>query len=524
MSDNASEIELEIIENKALLLKVRDAERITSVIPKSRVLMAHDDHYEVLVHWGLDEAQVLKNLKIKDAPSPILGQYEWHGLYKPFAHQKTTASFLSLHKRAFCFNEQGTGKTGSVIWAADYLMSINRIKRVLVICPLSIMESAWRADLFKFAMHRRVDVAYGQRDKRKEIINGDAEFVIINFDGVEIVADDIDKAGFDLIVVDEANAYKNPQTRRWKVLANLLKPNTWLWMLTGTPASQSPVDAYGIARLVSPERVPKYFGSFRDQVMHKVSQFRWVVKPEAERVVHDALQPAIRFTKEQCLDLPEMTYVMRDIELSAQQQKYYDLMRKEMLISAAGEQITTINAAANLNKLLQLSGGAVYSDTGEVIAFDASNRLKVLKEVIEEASHKVLVFVPYRHTIDIISEELSKDYTVDVIHGGISAGKRTEIFKRFQETKDPRVLVIQPQAASHGVTLHAADTIVYWSPVMSVETYLQANARVHRAGQNNKCTVIHLQGSPVEHRLYKMLQEKVDVHTKVVDLYGELLS
>ena len=358
----------------------------------------------------------------------------------------------------------------------------------------------------------------------RSIINSDAEFVVINFDGVEIVAEDVEKAGFDLIVVDEANAYKNPQTRRWKVLANVLKPNTWLWMLTGTPASQSPVDAYGLAKLVSPDRVPKYLGSFRDLVMHKVSQFRWVVKPNSETVVHEALQPAIRFTKEQCLDLPEMTYVTREVELSPQQHKYYEIMRKDMLMNAAGEQVTTINAAANLNKLLQLSGGAVYSDTGEVVAFDANNRLSVLKEVIDETSHKVLVFVPFRHTIDIVAEELSKHYTVDVIHGGISAGKRTEIFKRFQETKDPRVLVIQPQAASHGVTLHAADTIVYWSPVMSVETYLQANARVHRAGQKNKCTVFHLQGSPVERRLYKMLQEKVDVHTKVVDLYGELLS
>ena len=515
---------MEIIQNKALLLKVRDAERITNVIPKSRILEAHEDHYDVLVHWGMDEVKVLRNLQFKDIPSPILGQYEWNGLYKPFDHQKTTAAFLTSHKRAFCFNEQGTGKTGSVIWAADYLMSLGVIKRVLVICPLSIMDSAWRADLFKFAMHRKVDVAYGARDKRRTIINSDAEFVVINFDGVEIVAEDVEKAGFDLIVVDEANAYKNPQTRRWKVLANVLKPNTWLWMLTGTPASQSPVDAYGLAKLVSPERVPKYLGSFRDLVMHKVSQFRWVVKPNSETVVHEALQPAIRFTKEQCLDLPEMTYVTREVELSPQQHKYYEIMRKDMLMNAAGEQVTTINAAANLNKLLQLSGGAVYSDTGEVVAFDANNRLSVLKEVIDETSHKVLVFVPFRHTIDIVAEELSKHYTVDVIHGGISAGKRTEIFKRFQEGKDPRVLVIQPQAASHGVTLHAADTIVYWSPVMSVETYLQANARVHRAGQKNKCTVFHLQGSPVERRLYKMLQEKVDVHTKVVDLYGELLS
>ena len=524
MEDWLSESAVKIIENKALLLKVRDAERITKVIPKSRIMKAHEDHYEVLVNWGLEESRVLKNLKIKNVPSPILAHYHWRGLYKPFDHQKTTASFLTLHRRAFCFNEQGTGKTGSVIWAADYLMSLGIIKRVLVICPLSIMESAWRADLFKFAMHRRVDVAYGARDKRKDIINSDAEFVVINFDGVEIVADDIEKAGFDLIVVDEANAYKNPGTRRWKVLNRLIKLETWLWMLTGTPAAQSPVDAFGLARLVSPDRVTKYMTTFRDQVMYKVGQFRWVPRPNAEAVVHDALQPAIRFTKEQCLDLPEMTYVTRDVPLSPQQQKYYEIMRKEMLVYAAGEQITTINAAANLNKLLQLSGGAVYSDTGDVVEFDAGNRMSVLEEVIDEASHKVLVFVPFRHAIDIIQEKLRKHYTVDVIHGGVSAGARTKIFEQFQNESNPRVLVIQPQAASHGVTLHAANTIVYWSPVMSVETYLQANARVHRAGQKNPTVVVHLQGSPVEKRLYKMLQEKVDVHTRITDLYGELLS
>jgi len=515
---------MEIVDNKALLLRVRDAERIINAIPKSRVLSEHADHYEVLVHWGLEEARALKNLGLQNIPSPILEQYEWKGVYPPFAHQKTTASFLSMHRKAFCFNEQGTGKTGSVIWAADYLMQLGLIRRVLVVCPLSIMDSAWRSDLFKFAMHRSVDIAYGARDKRKKIISGDAEFVIINYDGIEIVVDEIIKANFDLIVIDEANAYKNPQTRRWKVLNRLVTPSKWLWLLTGTPASQSPVDAYGLAKLVCPERVPKFGGAFRDLVMHKVSQFRWVVKPNAEKTVHEALQPAIRFTKEQCLDLPEMTYVTRDVPLSPQQQKYYDLIRKEMLISAGGEYITAINAAANLNKLLQLSGGAVYSDTGEVVEFDAGNRLSVLREVIDEASHKVLIFVPYRHAIEIVSEELKKNYTVDVIHGGISAGRRTEIFDNFQNKADPKILVIQPQAASHGVTLHAADTIIYWSPVMSVETYLQANARVHRAGQKNKTTVFHLQGSPVERKIYKMLQEKVDIHTKITDLYGELLS
>ena len=514
---------MEIIDNRAVLLKVRNPDRITTVIPKSKVIQTSATHSDVLVNWGLEEAIVLKNLRIP-IPSPINATYKWPGLYKPFDHQRETSSFLTLHRRAFCFNEQGTGKTASVIWAADYLMTLNRLKRVLVICPLSIMDSAWRNDLFKFAMHRKVDVAYGKPEKRKEIIKGEAEFIIVNYDGVEIIADTIAQGGFDLIVIDEANAYKNPQTRRWKVLSKLVTPDTWLWMLTGTPASQSPTDAYGIAKLVNPDGVPRFFGGFRDQVMNKVTQFKWVPKPDADNVVYKALQPAIRFTKEECLDLPEMTYVTRDVPLTAQQTKYYELLRKQLIVQAAGEEITTVNAAANLNKLLQLSGGAVYSDTGEVIHFDASNRLAVLREVIEESSHKVLVFVPYRHAIEVVSEDLKKHgYATTVIHGGVSASKRSEIFERFQTKNDLQVLVIQPQAASHGVTLHAANTIVYWSPVMSVETYLQCNARVHRAGQKNPTTVVHLQGSGVERRMYTMLNSKVDIHHKIIQLYGELL-
>jgi SNF2 family DNA or RNA helicase len=515
---------MEIIENRALLLKVRDPHRITQVIPKSKVVEDDGKTASVLVNWGLEEAIVLKNLKI-NAPSPINGSYKWPGLHKPFDHQKVTSSFLTMNRKAFCFNEQGTGKTASVIWAADYLMTQGFIKRVLVICPLSIMDAAWRNDLFKFAMHRRVDVAHGKPEKRREIISGDAEFVIINYDGVEIVADTIAQNMFDLIVVDEGNAYKNPQTKRWKTINKLVNGSTWLWMLTGTPAAQSPVDAYGLAKLVRPDGVPRFFGGFRDQVMNKVTQFKWVPKPDADNTVHRALQPAIRFTKEQCLDLPAMTYVTRNVPLTAQQEKYYELLRRQLIVRAAGEEITTVNAAANLNKLLQLSGGAVYSDTGEVVQFDASNRLAVLREVIEESSHKVLVFVPYRHAIEVVAEDLrSHGYPTAIIHGGVSASKRSEIFDRFQTKKDPQVLVIQPQAASHGVTLHAANTIVYWSPVMSVETYLQCNARVHRAGQKNPTTVVHLQGSGVERRMYSMLNNKVDIHHKIIQLYGELLG
>ena len=387
------------------------------------------------------------------------------------------------------------------------------------------MDSAWRNDLFTFAMHRSVSVAYGSAKKRSEIIQSKSDFVIINYDGVEIVRDAIANGGFDLIIVDEATHYKNPQTKRWKILQSLLKPDTWLWMMTGTPAAQSPLDAYGLAKLVNPKAVPKFFSAFRDQVMFKVTQFRWIPKENASEIVHNALQPAIRFTKEQCLDLPEMTYVKREVEMTRQQLKYYEELRKRMSIVAAEEQITSANAAVNMNKLLQLSAGALYTNNGEAIEFDIKHRYKVLKEVIDETSNKALIFVPFKHVIDILTEKLENDgVTVAVIRGDVPAHKRTEIFKRFQEQTDPEVLVIQPQSAAHGVTLTAADTVVWWGPTPSLETYAQANARVHRSGQRHPCTVIQLQGSPVERHIYQLLDNRIDVHTKMIDLYKEIID
>lgn len=456
-----------------------------------------------------------------------MNTYNWpcpNGL-TPFAHQKETATFLTRHRKAFCFNEQGTGKTASVIWASDFLINLGVVKRVLVICPLSIMHSAWQQDLFKFAVHRHVDVAYGSANKRKSIVSGPAEYVIINFDGVEIVKNEIIHGGFDLVVVDEASAYKNTQTTRWKTLRDVMRHIKGLWMLTGTPAAQSPVDAYGLARLVNPSGVPMFFGQFRDMVMYPVTQYRWAPKDSAKAIVYKALQPAIRFEKSQCLDLPEVTYIDRDAPMTPQQNKFYKELRHEMLMEAAGEEITAVNAAVKLNKLLQIACGSVYTDNGTIVDFDASNRLNVIKEVIDEASHKVLIFVPFTHSINLIQNYLSKnDISSEVINGSVSVSKRTDIIKRFQENENPRVLVIQPQAASHGLTLTAADTVIWYAPVTSVETYLQANARINRPGQRNAMTVVHIKGSPIEGRLYSMLRSNIDNHEQVVELYRQELE
>ena len=211
--------------------------------------------------------------------------------------------------------------------------------------------------------------------------------------------------------------------------------------------------------------------------------------------------------------------------LTPQQTKYYEALRKQMMTVAAGSEITAVNAAAMLNKLLQVSQGAVYTDDKDVVEFDASNRVAELMDVIESTSHKVLVFVPYRHTLDMLREEMAKaGHTAAVIHGGVSGTQRADIIKQFQTEDDPRVLLMIPQATAHGITLTRADQVVWWGPVSSTEIYLQANSRAHRAGQTNKVTVTHLQGSPVERRMYTVLQSKVDLHQDLVALYRQVLD
>lgn len=514
---------MQILDNKAVLIRTRYPDKYT-VIPKSRIIDRDAaGGYTVAVFWGLDEMRVLKNLGVKKVPSPIERNYDWPGRFKPMAHQRETAAFLTLHRRAFCFNEPGTGKTLSALWAADYLMRRKEVRRVLVICPLSIMQSAWVGDISNSIIHRSVVIAHHTKAVRRvELVQGDYEFVIINYEGLNLISNEINADGrFDLIIVDEANAYKNTQTQRWKSLAAVIKPHTYLWMMTGTPASQSPVDAYGLARLVNPSGVPRFQTAWRDKVMNKVTQFKWAPRTDAKDIVHKALQPAIRFTKEQCLDLPPVLVETRNVAMSPQQIKYYKLLKEQLLVQTAGATISAVNAGVAVSKLLQISCGAAYTDDKEVVEFDSSPRLNVLMEVIEETDRKVLIFAMFRSSINTIVAFLEKKGVKTAqIHGDVTPTKRGQIINDFQTTNNVQVLVMQPQATAHGITLTAANTVVFYGPLMSVEMYLQCIARADRKGQNaRKVTVVHIQSSPIEVRMFKAMASKVGDHALLVGMF-----
>jgi SNF2 family DNA or RNA helicase len=239
--------------------------------------------------------------------------------------------------------------------------------------------------------------------------------------------------------------------------------------------------------------------------------------------VFEALQPAIRFTKAQCLDLPPVITVTRDVPMTPQQSKYYRLLKEQMMVKAAGETISAVNAGVAVSKLLQISAGAAYTDDREVVEFDASPRLAVLEEVLQETKRKVLIFAMFRSSIDAISAYLNKKgYPTEQIQGDVSPAKRNRIIHDFQTADNLRVLVLQPAAAAHGLTLTAADTVIFYGPLMSVEMYTQCIARADRKGQDSdKVTVVHLQSSHIEREMFKAMNSKVSEHALLVNLFNE---
>ena len=515
---------MEIYKNKALLIRTRNPGKYALIPGHLRV-----DDDTIAVRWGLDEVRVLVNLGVKNVPSPIYRNYEWPCRYPSvFAHQKKTSADITMYHRLFVLSEPGVGKTLSVLWAADYLMRVGAVRRMLVVCPLSIVHSAWMGDIARSVIHRSAIVCHhSSAEQRRNIVRGDHEIVITNYDGLHIIADAVAKDGrFDLIVADECNHLKNMETTRWKSFVKMLTPNTRVCMMTGTPAAQSPLDAYALAKVVNPDGVPKFFGGWRDLTMIKVSMHRWVPKPSAKHLVYEAMQPSIRFTKAECLDLPPVLTETRVVTLTAQQLRYYNTIRRTAVIKAAGETITAVNAAALVSKLLQISAGAAYSDGHDVVQFDCKPRLKVLTEVLEQTERKVLVFALFRSSIETIVQHLSNlGVSYGEIHGGVTSKRRATLINRFQTEDEPRVMVMQPQASAHGITLTAADTVVFYGPLMSVEQYVQCCARADRQGQtSDKVTVVHIQGSPIEEEMFKALSSKVNAHQAVASLFGEVLQ
>lgn len=480
----------------------------------------------VLLPHGLAETAMLRNMGL-DVPAPILSQYDFPAPKHepPFRVQKITAALFSTSQRCYCLNGLGTGKTRSAIWAFDYLRGIGMASRALVIAPLSTLENVWRKEVFYTTNHLKAAVMYGTKAKRLEALRAENDILIINTDGIKVLEDELLHAfdavgGLDTLIIDELALMRNARSERSKLCRKLAQRARWVWGLTGSPTPNEPPDAWGQCRIVTPHTVPKFFKEFREATMVKMTPFKFLPKREANDIVFRAMQPAVRFTLDDVTELPPVIERTQNVNLGKRQAHIYEEIRKHGFLALKDGTIDTANAAAVLNKLLQISLGYVYTRDKSVVPLDNDHRLDALSDAVSGTDRKVLVFVPYIHALDGVFHRLSADgVETAMVSGDTPKRERDNIFNLFQNTSKFKVIAAHPGCMAHGLTLTAADTIVWFGPTTSNETFEQANARIRRVGQKHKQLILMLQATTAEKKMWQRLRQKQSVQSNLLDLF-----
>jgi SNF2 family DNA or RNA helicase len=478
----------------------------------------HAGAWWLAVDHNIISVRLLRNLGFK-APSPALSYYDYCG-GTPFESQRATVDMCTVHRRAYVLSEMGVGKTRAVLWAYDYLKREGLVDKLLVVGPLSTLTTVWENEIFENFHHLKAVVLYGDKKRRARLLAQDADIYIINFDGVGVLEREL-RARPDLncIIVDEVASYRNSRAERWKCLAPLVKRAGFAWGLSGSPTPNSPTDAFGIARLITPETAGFSFKAFKDRTMRQVGPFQWLERPEATSIVHSILQPAVRFTREQCFDLPPTTYTTITCDPGPVARGAYKAMYDAFAAEMRGHEITAANAGVKLSKLLQISAGFAYNQEGRGIYIGGVDRVKQIIEIIEGSQGKVIVFAAFRYMVEILAGVLGNKYTVGKIHGEVSKAQRDLIFQQFQKETSPRVLVAHPQTMSHGLTLTSASTIVWATPTTSLEIYEQANARITRSGQQRNTLIVNIAATPAEQTVYSRLKKRSAMQGALLDLF-----
>jgi SNF2 family DNA or RNA helicase len=519
-----------IVSTKHKLLAVTEGPKVAGLFPQAPLHTFNGDNFRLVPH-GETEVYLLRQIGF-EAPAPILSQYDFPlqpGL-SAFDVQKKTCAMLTMSQRGYVLNGMGTGKTKCALWSFDYLKRNKRANKMLVVAPKSTLTFVWQREAFECLPQYKVNVLDGDRARRlKRLAELDADIYVVNHDGFGIIRDELKKRkDIDVLCLDELAKYRN-KSERTKLMVDYASTMTWVWGMTGSPMPHEPTDVFFQCKVVTPNTVPKYFSHFRSQVMYPLGNMqKWVPKADAVDQAFAVMKPAVRYTIDEVQELPPCVERYVDVDMGTQQLKIYkDIVAHCQAAFQSGDLVTAANAGAAMNKLMQISLGWVYAadkTTGQskTVPLDNKKRIEALVDAIDSTERKVLVFVPFIHALDGISDALTKEgYEHAVVSGQTAAAERNRVFNLFQNTTKFKVIAAHPQCVAHGLTLTAADTVVWFGPITSLEVYDQANHRIKRVGQKNKQQIIHLQSTPVERKIYKMLRGHQDIQKAFLKMFED---
>ena len=442
-------------------------------------------------------------------------------MQKPFEHQATTTQFILDNPRVLITSDPGTGKTRSVLDA--YAQRCEG--KLLVLAPLSILAASWGDDCSKFQPGLKYAVAYARN--RAEAFKADGDIVITNHDAVKwLMKNKQYLEGFDTLCIDEFTAFKNKDSQRSKAAARLAEHFEYRIAMSGTPNSNTILDIWHPALLVDDgERLGKRFYGFRSAVC--TPQFNgfanvWVDKPEAQEMVAAAIKDInVRYTLEDCIDMPEQSVNTMYVDLPPKILQQYNTLAEDSVLYTGKGTINAIHAGAKVKKLLQLCTGAVYDDHGSsLMVHDA--RYQLVMDLIQARDHSLVAF-NWRHEREKLTELSDKaGIKYDFIDGSTPAKKRKDIVDRMQAGQ-LQVVFAHPQSAGHGLTLTRATSVIWASPTYNAEHYQQFNRRIYRAGQTKKTEVIQIAARDTwEPDVYEKLQDKLGRMEDLLNVLNKL--
>lgn len=438
--------------------------------------------------------------------------------------------------------EMGCGKTLTTIAVAGALYNLGKIDRVLVVAPTSVC-SVWPHDLNQFAAFPwEARVLLGDKKKRLKALNElenwpfkALRIAVINYESThrEGIYEALAAYKPDLIVCDESQRIKNPSAAQSKALHKLGDAAPFRMILSGTPVQNNAVDLYSQYRFLDPAVYGANFYAFKNRycIMGGYGQHQIVGYRNMDELVEKEHSVAYRVTKEECLDLPQQTFINRYVQFTDAEQAIYEQLRKSSFLELeTGENVTATTILTMYLRLMQLTGGFLTADESTRPKQVNTAKLDALADIVDDyvvdAGKKLVIFARFRAEIAAIENLLRlRKIQYGSIYGDVPMEERGKIVEDFQTNPDTNVFVAQIQTAGLGITLHAASTAVFYSYDYNYANYAQALARIHRIGQRFPVTYIHLvvDGS-IDEKILAALENKEDMAKTVVDSWREVLT